>query len=263
MGEVNMGNLVHFIGAGPGDPDLITVKGRKILSQADVIIYAGSLISKEHFEYCKEGVEIHNSASMTLNEVIEVINNSYGQGKNVVRLHTGDPAIYGAIKEQIDELNKLNIPSEVIPGVSSFTAAAAAIKSEFTLPNVSQTVILTRVEGRTPVPEKEELEKLAAIGASMALFLSVGMIDKVVERLRKGYGRNVPVAVIQRATWQDEKYIIGTLDDIAEKVKKENIIKTAQILVGDFIDSDYNKSLLYDEKFSHMFRKAKDEYIDN
>lgn len=258
-----MENIVYFIGAGPGDPDLITVKGRKILSEADVIIYAGSLVSSEHFKYCKKAVEIYNSASMTLDEVIEVIKNSYKEGKNIVRLHTGDPSIYGAIKEQIDELEKLHISSEVIPGVSSFTAAAAAIKSEFTLPNVSQTVILTRVEGRTPVPEKEDLEKLAGIGASMALFLSVGMIDKVVEKLRKGYGKNVPVAVIQRATWEDQKYVIGTLDDIAEKVKKENITKTAQILVGDFLSCDYDKSLLYDAGFSHMFRKGKNEDRDN
>ncbi|NMM64664.1 precorrin-4 C(11)-methyltransferase [Clostridium sp. P21] len=258
-----MKNVVYFIGAGPGDPDLITVKGRNILMEADVIIYAGSLVSKEHFKNCKEGVEIHNSASMTLNEVIEVIEKSYKENKKVVRLHTGDPAIYGAIKEQMDELEKFNIPYEVVPGVSSFTAAASAIKREFTLPNVSQTVILTRVEGRTPVPEKESLEKLASIGASMALFLSVSMIDKVVEKLKKGYGRNVPIAVIQRATWEDQKCVIGTLDDIAEKVKKENITKTAQILVGDFIDCEYNKSLLYDEGFSHMFRKGKDEDSSN
>lgn len=254
-----MKNVVYFIGAGPGDPDLITVKGRKIISEADVIIFAGSLVSKEHFEYCKENVEIHDSASMTLQEVIDVVEKSYKANKKIVRLHTGDPSIYGAIKEQMDELEKFNIPYEVVPGVSSFTAAAAAIKKEFTLPNVSQTIILTRVEGRTPVPEKENLERLASIGASMALFLSVGMIDKVVEKLRKGYGRNVPVAVIQRATWGDEKYVIGTLDDIAEKVKEENITKTAQILVGDFINCEYDKSLLYDESFTHMFRKGKDE----
>lgn len=258
-----MENIVYFIGAGPGDPDLITVKGRKILSEADVIIYAGSLVSKEHFEYCKENVEVHNSASMTLQEVIDVIKKSYDENKKIVRLHTGDPAIYGAIKEQMDELEKFNIPYEVIPGVSSFTAAAAAIKKEFTLPNVSQTIILTRMEGRTPVPEKEDLERLAGIGASMALFLSVGMIDKVVEKLRKGYGRNVPVAVIQRASWGDQKYVIGTLDDIAEKVKEENITKTAQILVGDFINCEYDKSLLYDEGFTHMFRKGKDENSSN
>ncbi|APF25417.1 precorrin-4 C11-methyltransferase [Clostridium sporogenes] len=251
-----MESKVYFIGAGPGDPDLITVKGRDILIKADVVIYAGSLVSKEHLDYCKEGVEVYNSASMTLKEVIKVIEKAHNENKSIVRLHTGDPSIYGAIKEQMDELDKLNICYEVVPGVSSFAAAAASIKKEFTLPGVSQTLILTRVEGRTPVPEKEDLEVLASRGASMALFLSVGMIDKVVSKLKKGYGRNVPIAVIQRATWQDEKIVIGTLDDIAKKVKDANITKTAQILVGDFIDCKYDKSLLYDEKFTHEFRKG-------
>lgn len=251
-----MESKVYFIGAGPGDPDLITVKGRDILTKADVVIYAGSLVSKEHLDYCKEGVEVYNSASMTLKEVIKVIEKAHNENKSIVRLHTGDPSIYGAIKEQMDELDKLNICYEVVPGVSSFAAAAASIKKEFTLPGVSQTLILTRVEGRTPVPEKEDLEVLASRGASMALFLSVGMIDKVALKLKKGYGRNVPIAVIQRATWQDEKIVIGTLDDIAKKVKDANITKTAQILVGDFIDCKYDKSLLYDEKFTHEFRKG-------
>lgn len=254
-----MENKVYFIGAGHRNPDLITVKGRDILTKADVVIYAGSLVSKEHLDYCKEGVEVYNSASMTLKEVIKVIQKAHNENKSIVRLHTGDPSIYGAIKEQMDELDKLNICYEVVPGVSSFTAAAASIKKEFTLPGVSQTLILTRVEGRTPVPEKEDLELLASRGASMALFLSVGMIDKVVTKLRKGYGRNVPIAVIQRATWQDEKVVIGTLDDIAKKVKDANITKTAQILVGDFIDCKYDKSLLYDEKFTHEFRKGINE----
>lgn len=251
-----MESKVYFIGAGPGDPDLITVKGRDILTKTDVVIYAGSLVSKEHLDYCKEGVEVYNSASMTLKEVIKVIEKAHNENKSIVRLHTGDPSIYGAIKEQMDELDKVNICYEVVPGVSSFAAAAASIKKEFTLPGVSQTLILTRVEGRTPVPEKEDLEVLASRGASMALFLSVGMIDKVASKLKKGYGRNVPIAVIQRATWQDEKIVIGTLDDIAKKVKDANITKTAQILVGDFIDCKYDKSLLYDEKFTHEFRKG-------
>ena len=245
--------MVTFVGAGPGDVELITIKGRRAIEEADIVIYAGSLVAKEHLDFCKNGVQIYNSASMTLDEVIEVIKNN--REKNIVRLHTGDPSIYGAIKEQMDELDKLNIDYKVIPGVSSFTAAASSIKKEFTLPSVTQTVILTRVEGRTPVPEKEKLEKLASIGASMAIFLSVSMIEKVVDSLKKGYKRNVPIAVIQRATWDDEKIVIGTLDDIAEKVKKENITKTAQILVGDFIDCEYEKSLLYDKNFSHMFRK--------
>ncbi|WP_338627307.1 precorrin-4 C(11)-methyltransferase [Clostridium baratii] len=246
--------MVYFIGAGPGDVDLITVKGRDILSKADIVIYAGSLVAKEHMDFCKEGVEIHNSASMTLDEVIEVIKNN--KDKLIVRLHTGDPSIYGAIKEQMDELDKYGIEYKVIPGVSSFVAAASSIKKEFTLPSVTQTVILTRVEGRTKVPETEDLEKLASVGASMAIFLSISMIDKVTEKLRKGYGRNVPIAVVARATWEDEKIIIGTLDDIGEKVKAEGINKCAQILVGDFIDCEYEKSLLYDKTFTHMFREG-------
>ncbi|GAA0730732.1 precorrin-4 C(11)-methyltransferase [Clostridium malenominatum] len=248
--------MVYFIGAGPGDVDLITVKGRKILSETDVVIYAGSLVAKEHLDFCKEGVIAHNSASMTLEQVIEVMKEEVGKGKTVVRLHTGDPSMYGAIKEQMDELDKLNIEYKVVPGVSSCFAAAAAINKEFTLPDVTQTLILTRVEGRTPVPERESLEKLASIGASMAIFLSISMIDKVVEKLRRGYGKNVPIAVVERATWEDERVIIGTLDDIAEKVKEANITKCAQILVGDFISSDYSKSLLYDKSFTHMYREA-------
>ncbi|MBU5590564.1 precorrin-4 C(11)-methyltransferase [Clostridium sp. MSJ-4] len=250
--------MVYFIGAGPGDVDLITVKGREVLSKADVVIYAGSLVSSEHLKFCKEGVRVYNSASMTLPEVIETIKEYEGEGKTIVRLHTGDPAIYGAIKEQMDELDKYNIFYKVIPGVSSFSAAAAAIKKEFTLPSVSQTVILTRVEGRTPVPEEQDLEILARTNASMAIFLSISMIDKVVEKLKRGYGReDVPIAIIEKATWEDERIILGTLKDISEKVKEANIVKCAQILVGDFIDCDYEKSLLYDESFSHMYRKGR------
>ncbi|AGK96208.1 precorrin-4 C(11)-methyltransferase [Clostridium pasteurianum] len=255
--------MVYFIGAGPGDVDLITVKGRDILAKADIVIYAGSLVSKEHMSFCKKDVEIYNSASMNLEEVIEVIKKGSTENKIIVRLHTGDPAIYGAIKEQMDILDSLNISYEVIPGVSSFTAAAAAIKREFTLPKVSQTVILTRIEGRTPVPKGEDLERLAAIGASMAIFLSVSMIDKVVGKLKKGYGRNVPVAIVERATWKDERTIIGTLDDISEKVKEANITKCAQILVGDFIDCEYEKSKLYDKSFTHMFREGINENSSN
>ncbi|KGK87041.1 cobalt-precorrin-4 C(11)-methyltransferase [Clostridium sp. HMP27] len=247
---------VYFIGAGPGDVDLITVKGRKILEKADVVIYAGSLVSKEHLDFCKESVEMHNSASMTLEDVIDVMKKAAGQNKMVVRLHTGDPSMYGAIKEQMDELNKFDIKYEVVPGVSSCFAAAAAIKREFTLPGVTQTLILTRVEGRTPVPAGEDLEKLAGTGASMAIFLSISMIEKVVEKLRRGYGKNVPIAIVERATWEDERVILGTLDDIAEKVKEANITKCAQILVGDFIDTEYDKSLLYDKTFTHMFREG-------
>lgn len=251
--------MVYFIGAGPGAVDLITVRGRDLLERADVVIYAGSLVSKEHLEYCKKDVQVYNSANMTLEDVLEVMTMEEQMGKLVVRLHTGDPSIYGAIREQMVELDRLNIKYEVVPGVSSFTAAASSIKREFTLPNVTQTVILTRVEGRTPVPETEDLEVLASVGASMAIFLSVSMIEKVIKKLRAGYKKNVAIAVVERATWEDERIIMGTLDDIVEKVKENNITKCAQILVGDFIDSDFEKSLLYDKSFSHMFRDAEEK----
>ncbi|NFT90899.1 precorrin-4 C(11)-methyltransferase [Clostridium botulinum] len=251
--------MVYFIGAGPGAVDLITVRGRDILEKADVVIYAGSLVSKEHLKYCKKDAKFYNSASMTLDDVIKVVKTECSEDSVIVRLHTGDPSIYGAIREQMVELDKENINYEVVPGVSSFTAAASVIKREFTLPSITQTVILTRVEGRTPVPETEDLEALASIGASMAIFLSVSMIDKVVGKLRKGYGKNVPIAVIERATWEDERVLMGTLDDIVEKVKENNITKCAQILVGDFIGNEFEKSLLYDKNFSHMFRDAEDK----
>lgn len=250
--------MLHFIGAGPGDVDLITVKGRKLLEDADVVIFAGSLVWDAHLKFCKESCEKYNSASMTLEEVIGVIKKAKDEGKKVVRLHTGDPSIYGAIREQMDELDKLKISYEVIPGVSSFTASCAAIKKEFTLPNVSQTVIITRMEGRTPVPEKENLEALASHQASMAIFLSVGDMDRVVEKLKRGYKRDdVPVAVVYKATWPEQKVIMGRLNDIADKVKTAGIKNFSQILVGDFIEGDYERSLLYHPEFTHGFREGK------
>lgn len=249
--------MISFVGAGPGNVDLITVKGRRLLKIADVVIYAGSLVSKEHLEFCKADCQQLSSSSMTLEEVIEVMDSSFKKGLKVVRLHTGDPTIYGAIREQMDILEDKKIPYEVVPGVSSFTAACASLKKEFTLPNVSQTVILTRIEGRTPVPPNEDLEKLASHGASMAIFLSVQEIDRVVEKLVNGYGRDdIPVAIVYKASWDDEKIIQGSLADIEEKVKKEGINKMAQILVGNFIQGEYDRSKLYDPKFTHEFRKA-------
>ncbi|SCG82155.1 precorrin-4 C11-methyltransferase [Proteiniborus sp. DW1] len=248
---------VYFIGAGPGDPELITIKGKKIIDDSDVIIYAGSLVNEQVLQGRKAGSPVYNSASMTLEEVIEVIDKSIKEGKKVARVHTGDPSIYGAIREQIDALEKLGIDSEVIPGVSSFVASAAAIKKEFTLPNVSQTIICTRLEGRTKVPERESLESLASHKASMTIFLSVHMIDEVADRLKKHYGEDTPVAVIQKASWDDQKIVIGNLSNIAEKVKAEGITKTAQILVGDFLGDEYELSKLYDKNFSHEYRSAK------
>lgn len=249
--------MVYFIGAGPGDPDLITVKGRKMVEQADVIIYAGSLVNKQIIDCRREDAVVYNSASMTLEEVIEVIENAENDKKMVARVHTGDPSIYGAIREQIDILEEKGITYKVIPGVSSFVGAAAAINKEFTLPGVSQTVILTRMEGRTPVPEKESLESLAKHRASMCIFLSVHMIEDVVNKLLTHYDIKTPIAVVQKATWDDQKIVIGTLEDIAEKVKASEINKTAQILVGDFLGNEYELSKLYDKNFSHEYRSKK------
>jgi len=248
---------VYFVGAGPGDPELITVKGRKIVEKVDVVIYAGSLVPIEVVNCRKDKAKIYNSASMTLDEVLKVIEKSVAEEKTVARIHTGDPSIYGAIREQIDPLEELGIECEVIPGVSSFTASAAALKKEFTLPDVSQTVICTRVAGRTSVPEDEDLDKLASHKASMAIFLSVGMINEVVKKLKKHYPGSTPAAVVQRASWPEQEILIGTLDDIAQKVEKEKITKTAQILVGNFLGNEYKKSKLYDEKFTHEYRKSK------
>lgn len=249
--------MVYFIGAGPGDVDLITVKGRRLLEAADVVIYAGSLVWDAHLSFCKKGCETYNSASMTLEAVMEVIRKAEAEGRSVVRLHTGDPTIYGAIREQMDCLQESGIRYEVVPGVSSFTASCAAIKREFTLPGISQTVIITRLEGRTPVPEAESLELLAAHKCSMAIFLSVQDIEKVVEKLAAGYGSyDVPVAVVYKATWPEQKTIIGTLKDISGKVKAEGIGNFSQILVGGFIDGDYQRSLLYHPEFSHAFREG-------
>lgn len=249
--------MISFVGAGPGDVDLITIKGRELLKKADLVIYAGSLVSAEHLRYCKKNCKICNSASMTLEEIMDRMEAGAIDGLNVVRLHTGDPTIYGAIREQMDILDRKGIEYEIIPGVSSFTAACCSIKKEFTLPGVSQTVILTRIGGRTKVPKEEDLEKLAAHKASMAIFLSVQQIRKVVEKLITGYGRDdVPVAVVYKSTWKDEKIILGTLKNIEEKVNMEGISKTAQILVGDFIGGEYERSRLYSPNFSHEYRSA-------
>jgi precorrin-4/cobalt-precorrin-4 C11-methyltransferase len=250
--------MVYFIGAGPGDPELITVKGKKMLEQADIIIYAGSLVNKELLEYSKKGCKVYNSAEMDLKEVISVMKEGTASGKMIVRLHTGDPSIFGAIREQMDELAMLDISYEVVPGVSSFFAAAAALKKEYTLPGVTQTVILTRIEGRTDVPKSETIEALAAHNATMVIFLSVHMLDELVKRLKTGYKSETPVAVVYKASWPDQKIIHGTLETISEIVKIENVRKTALVLVGGFLGNEYELSKLYDEKFSHEFRSAKE-----
>lgn len=248
---------VYFIGAGPGDPDLITVKGLSIIKKSDVIIYAGSLVPEAVIKSRSEHAKVYNSASMTLDEVIEVMSAPENKGATIARVHTGDPSIYGAHREQMDRLEALNIAYEVIPGVSSFVASAAALKKEFTLPSISQTVICTRISGRTSVPEKENLRALASHQASMAIFLSVQKIDEVVAELAFHYDKTTPVAVVQRASWPDQKIVQGTLETISTLVKKENITKTAQILVGHFLGDDYELSKLYDPGFSHEYRKKK------
>lgn len=248
--------MVYFIGAGPGDVELITVKGMKLLQQADIVIYAGSLVNSELLGYCKKDVKIYDSASMDFTAVMEAIQQGADKDMLIVRLHTGDPSIYGTIKEQMDELDRRSIAYEIVPGVSSFLAAASRIKAEFTLPGVSQTVIITRLEGRTGRGEGGKLEDLVKHRASMAIFLSVQALDKVVEILKTGYGENAPIAVVYKATWPDEKIVKGTLADIVEKVKKENIDRFAQILVGDFINTGYEMSRLYAADFSHGFRSA-------
>lgn len=252
-----MENKVYFIGAGPGDPELITLKGARLLGEADVLIYAGSLVNPQVLQHVRQDCARHDSAGMSLEEVMEVMLGAFRSGKKVVRLHSGDPSIYGAIREQLDILERESVPYEVIPGVSSFTAAAASLGREYTLPGVSQTIILTRMEGRTPVPAGQEIGALAAHGASMAIFLSVQMIEKVVEALCQGYRKDTPVAVVQRASWPQQKIVRGTLADIAPRIKEENITRTALILVGNFLGDEYELSRLYDRHFSHGYREGK------
>ncbi|MGL6016150.1 MAG: precorrin-4 C(11)-methyltransferase [Selenomonadaceae bacterium] len=249
---------VFIVGAGPGDPELITVKGQKLLQAADIIIYAGSLVNPALLGLARQGAKIYNSASMTLPEVIEVIENGVKAGEMVVRLHTGDPSIYGAIQEQMDELDRREIEYKVIPGVSSFLATAAALKQEYTLPGISQTVIITRNEGRTPVPEKERLGALAAHNATMCIFLSIHMLDEVVKELIEGgYEPSTPIAIVQKASWPEEKIIRATLATIVEAIKDKDITRTAMIVVSRCLDTSYELSRLYAPEFSHMYRDAK------
>ena len=249
-------NTVYFIGAGPGDPDLLTIKGRRLLDSADLIIYAGSLVNPALLKDVT--ANIYNSAGMNLDEILQLMIKAHGEGKQVVRLHTGDPAIFGAIKEQMLLLDEHGIAYEVVPGVSSAAATAAALQAELTLPEVSQTVIITRQAGRTPVPEKEELKKLAAHQATMLIFLSVGLIEKVVEELLQGgYPDNTPAAVVEKASWPDQRILRGDLSSIAEQVEQAGIKKTAIIAVGKVFGKDalIAASKLYDKDFSHACRK--------
>lgn len=248
--------MVSFIGAGPGDPELLTIKGKRLIDSADIIIYAGSLVNPKVLADAKKDARIFNSAGMTLEEVLDVMQKGEAAGKKVVRVHTGDPAIYGAHREQMDALDRMGISYEVIPGVSSFLATAAALKKEYTLPGVSQTVILTRMEGRTPMPEGEKLLDLARHRATMVIFLSVGMLEEMCAALRQAYRPDTPAAVVYKASWEDEKIVRGTLTDLPQKVKESGIRKTALTVVGDFLGDDYELSRLYDKTFTHEFRKG-------
>lgn len=249
--------MIHFVGAGPGAPDLITLRGAKLLEEAGMIIYAGSLVNPELLNRAKKGCIIFDSASMTLDEVIERMREAHEAGMDAVRLHTGDPSIYGAIREQMDRLRALGIPFDLTPGVSSFCAAAAAAQAEYTLPSVSQTVIITRMEGRTPVPEREKIRSLASHGASMVLFLSTGLLDGLCAELTAGgYKPETKAVMVYKASWPEQKIIRATIETLPALAAEAGIKNTALILVGDFLGDEYELSKLYDSHFSHGFRKA-------
>ena len=251
--------MVYFVGAGPGGKELITVKGMKLLGLADCVIYAGSLINPELLDYARPNCELHNSAEMTLEEVSTLMLNNEKRKLVTVRLHTGDPSLYGAIKEQIDILAENGVSYEIIPGVSSFAGAAAVLGVEYTLPGVSQTLILTRMEGRTPVPERENISSLARVRASMAIFLSSGMLAELSAKLLEGgYPGETSAAIVYKATWPDEKIILTTIAGLGEAGAANNIDKTAIILVGNFLDTQYERSFLYNPDFSHGFRARQD-----
>ena len=250
--------MVHFIGAGPGAADLITVRGARLLGEADVIIYAGSLVNPALLDYKKEGCTVYDSASMTLEEVIAVMRETQARGGDTVRLHTGDPSLYGAIREQMDQLDELGIPYDVTPGVSSFSGAAAALEAEYTLPDVSQSVIITRMAGRTPVPEGEKLSKMASHGCTMVLFLSTGLLEEVERELMEGgYAPDTPAAIVYKATWPEEKVCRCTVSTLALTARENRITKTALITVGHFLGNSYERSKLYDPAFTHGCRKGK------
>ena len=251
--------MIHIVGAGPGSPDLITVRGQKLLGKADVVIYAGSLVNPELLDMTREGALIYDSARMTLEEVLEAMLEAERTGRMTVRLHTGDPCVYGAIREQMDRLDQAGISYDVCPGVSAFCGAAAALNLEYTLPGVSQSVIITRMAGRTPVPERESIESFAAHGASMAIFLSTGMLEELSSRLMAGgYAEDTPAAIVYKATWPDEKTCVCTVGTLAETAREAGITKTALILVGQAVaHRHYNRSELYHPAFTTGFREAK------
>lgn len=250
--------MVHFVGAGCGAADLITVRGARLLGEADVVIYAGSLVNPALLDYAKKGAAIHDSAKMTLEEVIAVMRDADAAGKSIVRLHTGDPCVYGAVREQFDALDALGIAYDVCPGVSAFCGAAASLRAEYTLPEVAQTLILTRLEGRTPVPERENLRALAAHRTSMALFLSAGMAERVQrELIEGGYPPETPAAIVYRATWPDEVVLRCPLGALADTARQGGVDRMALILVGAFLGERPARSKLYDPGFATGYREAR------
>ena len=248
---------VYFVGCGPGDPELLTIKAKKLIQKADVVVYSGSLVPKEIIKLCKKA-ELHDAAKLVREEIFEILKSGAQKGKLVVRLHDGDPTIYGAIREQTDNLKKIGIEYEIVPGITSFLASAASLGSELTLPGVTQTIIVTRAASRTKVPKRERISALAKHKATMIFYLSVHLISDIVkEAIKGGYPKSTPVAAIYRASWKDEKIITGNLGDIAEKVREEKITRTAIIIIGDIINpKSYEYSRLYDKTFTHGFRKA-------
>ena len=251
--------MIHFVGAGCGAPDLITLRGKKHIENADVIIYAGSLVNKELLQYAKKDCTIYDSAKMTLEEIVGVIAGAEKKGLTTVRLHTGDPSLYGAIAEQMRELDRLGYEYDITPGVSAFSGAAAALKAEYTLPGVSQTVIITRAAGRTGVPGSEDLRSLASHGATMVLYLSTGLLDKVsADLIAGGYEAGTPAAIVYKASWADEKVCRCTVGTLKQTAEKNGINKTALITVGDFLKGSDSRSCLYDPGFSTGYREAKE-----
>ena len=249
--------MVHFVGAGPGGPDLITLRGAELLQQADCVVYAGSLVNPALLGFVREGVPVYNSAHMTLEQVLEVLEQAERAGGNTVRLHTGDPCLYGAVREQMDQLDRRGIPWDVTPGVSSFCGAAAAAGVEYTLPGVSQSVIITRMAGRTPVPEGEKLSKLAGHGCTMVLFLSTGLLEEVEKELMEGgYAPDTPAAIVYKATWPEQAVYRCTVSTLAATAREHNVTKTALITVGGFLGDKYDRSKLYDPTFTHGYREA-------
>ena len=249
---------VYFVGCGPGDPELITVKAKKLIQKADVVVYSGSLIPQPILKLCKRG-ELHNAAKLVREEIFDLLYKNAENDRLVVRLHDGDPSIYGAIREQIDNLREKGVESVVVPGVTAFLASAAALGMQLTLPGVTQTIIITRAESRTKVPKREKISELAKHGATLIFYLSVHLVSNLAkEAIAGGYKKTTPVAVVYKASWTDQKIIKGTLEDIAKKVREEKITRTAIVIIGDVVDpQSYEYSKLYDKKFSHGYRKAK------